>query len=98
MSNTIIRILICILNISSGIDNSGVYIAVDHAVKSIVSGGKSIDVYGTARTAMEERMLSISSLVNIKIKQYNLQLHVVYFIVFNIPNSSCLFNRIYIAS
>lgn len=96
MSNTIIRILICILNISSGIDNSGVYIAVDHAVKSIVSGGKSIDVYGTARTAMEERMLSISSLVNIKIKQYNLQL--VYFIVFNILNSSCLFNRIYIAS
>lgn len=96
MSNTIIRILICILNISSGIDNSGVYIAVDHAVKSIVSGGKSIDVYGTAWTAMEERMLSISSLVNIKIKQYNLQL--VYFIVFNILNSSCLFNRIYIAS
>lgn len=96
MSNTIIRILICILNISSGIDNSGVYIAVDHAVKSIVSGGKSIDVYGTARTAMEERMLSVSSLVNIEIKQYNLQL--VYFIVFNILNSSCLFNRIYIAS
>lgn len=96
MSNTIIRILICILNISSGVDNSGVYIAVDHAVKSIVSGGKSIDVYGTARTAMEERMLSISSLVNIKIKQYNLQL--VYLIVFNILNSSCLFNRIYIAS
>lgn len=96
MSNTIIRILICILNISSGIDNSGVYIVVDHAVKSIVSGGKSIDVYGTARTAMEERMLSISSLVNIKVKQYNLQL--VYFIVFNILNSSCLFNRIYIAS
>lgn len=46
----------------SGIDNSGVYIAVDHAVNSIVSGGKSIDVYGTAWTAMEERMLSISSL------------------------------------
>lgn len=88
--------MICILNISSGVDNSGVYIAVDHAVKSIVSGGKSIDVYGTAWTAMEERMLSISSLVNIKIKQYNLQL--VYFIVFNILNSSCLFNRIYIAS
>ncbi|XP_052712083.1 titin-like [Crassostrea angulata] len=46
----------------TGIDNSGVYIAVDHAVKSVVSGGNEIDVYGTARTVMKERMFSISSL------------------------------------
>lgn len=70
--------MICILNISSGIDNSGVYIAVDHAVKSIVSGGKSIDVYGTAWTAMEERMLSISSLVNIKNKAIQFAVSIFY--------------------
>lgn len=51
--------------ISTGIDNSGVYIAVDHVVKSIVTGGNGIDVYGTARTVMKDRMFSISSLVNI---------------------------------
>lgn len=45
----------------TGIDNSGVYIAVDHAVKSVVSGGNEIDVYGTTRTVMKERMFSISS-------------------------------------
>lgn len=50
---------------STGIDNSGVYIAVDHVVKSVVSGGNEIDVYGTTRTVMKERMFSISSLVNI---------------------------------
>uniref|UniRef100_K1R741 Uncharacterized protein n=1 Tax=Magallana gigas TaxID=29159 RepID=K1R741_MAGGI len=47
----------------TGVDNSGVYIAVDHAVKSVVSGGNEIDVYGTARAVMKERMFSISSLV-----------------------------------
>nr|XP_034332451.1 phosphatidylinositol phosphatase PTPRQ [Crassostrea gigas] len=46
----------------TGIDNSGVYIAVDHVVKSVVSGGNEIDVYGTTRTVMKERMFSISSL------------------------------------
>lgn len=46
----------------TGVDNSGVYIAVDHAVNSVVSGGNEIDVYGTARTVMKERMFSISSL------------------------------------
>lgn len=48
---------------STGIDNSGVYIAVDYIVKSIVSGGNEVDVYGTARTVIKERMLSIASLV-----------------------------------
>lgn len=55
---------------STGVDNSGVYIAVDHAVNSVVSGGNEIDVYGTARTVMKERMFSISSLVNIN--QYSM--------------------------
>lgn len=67
MSNIIIRILICIFNISSGIDNSGVYIVVDYVVKLIVFGGKSIDVYGIVWIVMEERMFLIFLLVNIKI-------------------------------
>ncbi|XP_061176197.1 phosphatidylinositol phosphatase PTPRQ-like [Saccostrea echinata] len=45
----------------SGTDYSGVFISTDYLVKSVEAGARDVDVYGTALSVMNERMLTINT-------------------------------------